>query len=434
MPFRRTDRATGPAGPCRGSAPPRHAAAASRFAAAPGLVLLLFALAVLSVSCGGGPRAGAAGREWDAERAALDRRIEWLVGTAQYGDALALVDGALAAGEADARLHAQRARSLAGLDRPEEAVAAWERAIILDYEACASHLDFAVLLMRMGRTGRAITEFDEALLFCDGVDRATVRRNIAVACMKMERYDRAVDQVRRGLAERPGDPWLLGLEGLLVAETEPVRAESLLAASTAGGAADPEFSYQYALLLLRAGRPREAAAILERVPPGGERERTLRMNLAEAWRRLGSFDDAETVLRGLLGGGDDDAVRLRLGRVLFSAKRFEEALDLFGALPPTAESMDRVAMCHHALGDNEAALAWSLRANEAAPDEPIYLVNLAVIRAARGELAIAGDLLRRALEIDPENATAAYNLEQLERATDEMRRRVKGVVPRRGMR
>ncbi|HEM47496.1 MAG TPA: tetratricopeptide repeat protein, partial [Alphaproteobacteria bacterium] len=290
---------------------------------------LCFASCLLCVlsACGGAPRVGVVADGWDERRVSLDRRIEHRLAVERWAGALALADSALASREADARLHAQRALALVGLGRRDEAIAAWERSIVLDYESCSSHLDFAVLLLEMGRTGRAITELREALLFCGGEDRATARRNLAVAYLEMERPEQAADQVTRGLDERPDDPWLLGLRGLLVAEAEPVRAESLLAAATAGGAASPRFAYRYALLLLDRGRAGEAASLIEEIEFEGALERERLLNLAEAYRRLGRLDEAEGILRVLVMKKEEGAAaRLRLGRVLFSGGRYEEAL------------------------------------------------------------------------------------------------------------
>ena len=47
------------------------------------------------------------------------------------------------------------------------------------------------------------------------------------------------------------------------------------------------------------------------------------------------------------------------------------------------------------------------------------MINLAVILAARGELEEAGDLLERALVIEPDNNAALINLERLRKALEE---------------
>jgi Flp pilus assembly protein TadD len=142
----------------------------------------------------------------------------------------------------------------------------------------------------------------------------------------------------------------------------------------------------------------------------------IREALAAALRRAGRLEESERVFHDLASRGRE--VGLQLGRVLMEQERYDEALELLSTLAPTAEVLDRKAMCLFRLGRSDEALEAERRALEERPGWPVAMINLAVILAERGEFEEARALLERALEIDPENAAASVNLERLNRALE----------------
>ena len=198
------------------------------------------------------------------------------------------------------------------MGRGDEAIAVFEEAILADYENCENHLHFATYLMRLGKTGRAQTEFMEAKRFCEGKYDALIYRNLAVAGIKLDKRDLARQYVEEGLRRDANDPYLNGLKGMLVARENPVFAESLFVKARSLGEASPEFLVQYGLLLINEGRPREAADVLEeasRLRPG---EREIAVYLAEALDRAGDYAGARVILDELLAagrGGNPEAAR-----------------------------------------------------------------------------------------------------------------------------
>lgn len=355
---------------------------------------------------------------WDEARSIVDRRVNDLIEGGRFADALALVDSLVASGAGDSRALGQKARALAGLGSSAEAIAAYEEAILGDYEGCENHLSFATYLMRIGKTGRAQTEFTEAKRFCEERYLPIICRNLAVAWIKLDRRADARASVDEGLRENPDDPYLLGLKGMLTAREAPAAAESLFARSRELGDASPEFLVQYGRLLLNEGRPHEAVAILEdasrRRPDDGE----IGLLLADALDRTGRFREAEDVLRRLLDRGTDagiprEKIEERLARALFHEADYEGALGIYRSLEETPEVMDRIAMSLHGLGRYDDALPWARKAAAAKPEWAQALINLAVILAAKGELAEAASLLERALRLEPDNAAARINLERL---------------------
>ena len=355
-----------------------------------------------------------------AERRSIaDTRLEYLVESGRFNEARAIADSLLASGESDSGVLARKARALGGLGATKEAIAAFEEALLKDYENCENHLHFATYLMRIGKTGRAHTEFMEAKLFCDKGYVPLIYRNLAVAGIKLAKPDLARQYVDEGLGESPDDPYLNGLKGMLIARENPVAAESLFVRAQAAMDATGDFLVQYGLLLINAARPAEAANVLERALRMKPREREIRIYLAEALDRALRHGEAEAALRDLLAEKDEEEIRSKLAKVLYHEEKYDEALKLYMNLPQSPEVMDKIAMCLHNLGAPDEALSWSRKALAARPGWPQGMINLAVMLAAKGDLAEAASLLERALEIEPDNVAARANLERLREAGKE---------------
>ncbi|MCX5754411.1 MAG: tetratricopeptide repeat protein [Candidatus Krumholzibacteria bacterium] len=361
--------------------------------------------------------------EWIEARARADARANALIEGSRFDEALGIADSLIAAGENDSRTLGQKARALGGLGREDEAIAVFEEALLADYESCENHLHFANYLMRLGKTGRAQTEFMEAKRFCEGKYDPLIYRNLAVAGIKLDKRDLARRYVEEGLGRDANDPYLNGLKGMLIARENPAAAESLFVKSRSLGGAPPEFLVQYGLLLINEGRPLEAAGVLDeasRLRPG---DRQIAIYLAEALDRAGDYDGASAILDDLLAGGDEAEVRKLLARVRFHKGDYERALKLYMKLDQSPEVLDRIAMCLHNLGRTDEAIPWARKALAERSDWPQGMINLAVMLASRGDLDEAASLLERALSIEPDNVSARANLDRLEEAKKKQPRR-----------
>ena len=370
-------------------------------------------------SCSTEYRGEGSGQEWTQERSVVDARIVSLLDQSRFEEALVLADSILTGGLRDPRILGQKAQALGALGKHEESVTLFEEAILDDYEGCENHLNFAVLLMRMGKTGRAITEFMEAKRFCGLRNLSVINRNLAVGNISMGKNEKAQRYVKEGLEFDPNDPYLLGLMGMLIADAHPVEAESLFVRSQTSEDAQPEFLFQYALLLLKTGRAPDAVKALEFAISMRPSDLEIREVLGEALDRAGRSAEAEQVLRELVGQRRLPTAEKKLARVLFRQGRFEEALALFQELPRSAEVCDRMAMCFHGLGRLDEALEMERESLEMKPNWTVAMVNLAVILAARGELDDAASVLERVLEIDPANKMAKVNLDRLKKAMED---------------
>lgn len=353
---------------------------------------------------------------WTADRATVDTRLVRMLEWELYEEAEALADSMLSAGWRDPRLLGQKAAAAGVLGKTDEAISLFEEAIVEDYASCDNHLNFAVLLMRAGKTGRAVTELNEAKQFCSGANRVTIFRNLAVGYVKTDRPDRALEEVEKGLLIAPKDPYLLGLKGMLIAADDPGMAEQLISIPISSGAEEPEFLYQYGILLINAERYDMAVEVLERASRSRPSDLDIGEALALALFRARRLAEAEKLYRMLEMNGR--ALPLELARTYMDMLRYEEALELFLRLEPTAEILDRSAMCMMNLGRIDEAVEKERAAISIRPDWPVALINLAVLLAARGELDEARELLEQVLEIDPDNATALQNIERIRKALE----------------
>ena len=353
---------------------------------------------------------------WTPDRSAVDARLVRMLERELYEEAEVLADSMLSAGWRDPRLLGQKATAIGATGRIDEAIGLFEEAIIDDYASCDNHVNFAVLLMRAGRTGRAVTELKEAKQFCTGANRITIFRNLTVGYIQTDRPEHALEEVEKGLLIAPKDPYLLGLKGMLIAADDPGMAEQLLSVPLSSGAEEPEFLYQYGILLLNEERYGKAVEVLERALQLRPSDLDIGETLALALFRAQRTSEAEKLYRMLEMSGRVHP--LEMARVYMDMRRYQEALELLSRIEPKAEILDRMAMCLMNLGRIDEAIEKERSALSMRPDWQVAMVNLAVLLAARGELGEARELLERTLEINPENAAALQNIERIRKALE----------------
>jgi tetratricopeptide (TPR) repeat protein len=356
---------------------------------------------------------------WSDARRDSDTRILRLLGDEQYMEVIRLADSIETASGTDPRLKGQKAEALWRTGGVEEATTLFEESLLEDYAVCETHLNFAVMLLETGKTGRALTELNEAKMFCGLENTALINRNLAVVRLRRGEEEEALAAVEEGLGYAKEDPYLLGMKGMLIAEANPVLAETLFVRSERGGGMTPDFQYQLGLLLLRSGQPSRAVRPLGAAAAAAPDDMEIRFNYAESLARSGRQAQAEEVLRTMLGDDPDGRATRRLARLLFRRDDFAGALELFRRLPETPENLDRVAMSLHRLGRTDEAIGIQRGVVRDRPEWPTALINLAVMLGSVGELGEAERLLVRALELDPENVTATVNLENLRRVRRE---------------
>ncbi len=382
------------------------------------LAFVLWTFLVAGCSSPGGGPSGFMEDGWTPRRNSLDRRIIGFLRGGDYADAVAFIDSVSAGSDPDSRLAAQKGYALGMMGRGEEAVSLFEKAILADYENCWYHHSFAVVLMKMDRVGRALTEFREAKRFCKGRELTEVNRDLAVACIKLGKEEEALREVAEGLETAPSDKHLMGLQALLAVREDPSSEEDLLNYLLEIEGLDPKLCEMIGDALLEGGMPGKAADFFYKSMKTAEDDGEIAFKLGLALKRAGRFKEAEEFL--VAKAGDDSAPRLRkiLGDVLFQEKDFEGALNIYFSLPQSAEVLDRIAMCYMRLGDSDRALQYEKMALDKRPGWVTALINISVIYGGRGQLEEALRALEKVLELEPDNVTAAENIRRIRAAMD----------------
>ena len=138
------------------------------------------------------------------------------------------------------------------------------------------------------------------------------------------------------------------------------------------------------------------------------------MEQARVLQMRGETEAAVTMLiqQGIGVAVDWPAPYLALAELLMREQKFAAAMQVVPEMPPATERTvmrEIEAICHCALGDDEAAQ----KAANQAPERPRALVVLGTLAARRGDLSEAETFIRRAIEVDSSCSSAWLSLGML---------------------
>jgi choline-sulfatase len=299
----------------------------------------------------------------------LDRR---------YDDAVVAFRGALEVNPAMLDIWTLLARSLQFLDRQQEALAAWERALDLSGGSVEIALNVAGVQLRLRR-------FAEA---------------------------RELAELARARDPRAADELLVQIE---LAEGRREEAFARMEEAARAGRATEGMARQLARQRLDRGRPREAVELLAPVAARAE-PRTLEI-YALALSETGRHDEALAALERALGGDASSAalheatgiVLLRLARPADARAALERALAIDDR---RTEAWNTLGVALYQLEGPRPALAAWRRALALAPERHEIWLNLGLVALQAGERAEA----RRALTRFVAGAPPERFAQELERA------------------
>jgi tetratricopeptide (TPR) repeat protein len=268
-------------------------------------------------------------------------------------------------------------------ERPEPALPALERAVVLSPGLIAAREELADLYQELGRTGDAL----EQLQIMAGLDRGRVERQVAVSLAHAAAGDAdlAVLTLGNALERTSGQPLLyqaLGRVWLDIARRRNDRVALGKAIEALGRVASNPSASSEALLLYGqallldgqrelAERTLQQASAREPIAPAALR------TYADVAEEAEHFADARTALMqyGALVADGGDAVR-----------------------------MTRIAELSVRLHDEQAAVAWFGRALELTPGSVRALAGLAEAQAALNLTDAARATVERGLLLVPDNA------------------------------
>lgn len=357
-----------------------------------------------------------------AERPDDAQALRWLSTAQMQGgqpdEALATIDRAIALAPENADLHLARAGVLVGSRRNEDAQAALSQATVLDPNQFTAYviqgqlalgrgdLDEAERLARLAarvapdhpqlaaitgmvalRRGNA----DEAIRIVSAAlqqapDDVQLRYALGFIHMGMGHWAFAEQAFRTVVEKVPGSDNLRSLiADLIRRQGRPADAADELVPLVAVNNA-PALHRYIGHLRLAAGQNEEALAALRIALAGQPRDRDTVLAIIEAWRRLGTQDDARNTLDAALAT-TADAHDLWLARLLFETVGSAEARTVVdrwvAAMPQHIPAMEAQMSVLDAAGEDEAAEAVARRIVELDPGR------------ASGEQRIVEGLLRR---------------------------------------
>ncbi|HEY4177802.1 MAG TPA: tetratricopeptide repeat protein [Kofleriaceae bacterium] len=262
------------------------------------------------------------------------------------------------------------------LDRPADAIAAYQDAIALDPAHELAHRSLVVLYERSGQTEELLEAREAEADIMDGVDQARAYRDVATAWHDQANYDRAAHAWRKLLSIDPDSA--VARQGL----ADTLRADGQWTELTDS---------------LR-GQLRRA---------GGE-DKLVALELAEVQaKRLGDVDGATATIEDILARNPGDVAALdTLARLHEQAGRARPALaalsTLLGATTDAhgrADLLQRVGQLHLVQRDAVAARKALTEAISLDLDNADAREAMARVHIQQGELVAAGDEMLRAARL-----------------------------------
>ena len=318
--------------------------------------------------------------------------------------------------------------ALREMNRLEEALEVVERAGKIGIKYPQLSFCEANVLLALNRPAEAIKAFEQAIAMGRGRDwtgdSGTVGYKadfgLASAYFMLGNHDRAIEYAESALAQKPGNVAALDLLARTYAITgnEPMQEKYLreLSAQLPG---DPKPIIILGELYEKQGRPDEAARRFESLIDIGEETAALRVKLGGLAEARGLYDDAERqYLRAM--SLDDGAPEIynALGLLRAARSRYQEALDLFTKAielaPASANAYFNAGDVLYSAGDYAQAADFYQAGLDRSPNHAPAFLRLGNCYFHTGVPQAAAMAYRQALAIDPGFADASNNLAMVE--------------------
>ena len=157
-----------------------------------------------------------------------------LTSQGKYEEAVSEYNQALRVNPAQPAVLCNLGIALEALGRTGEAVAALQRAIQIKPDEAAAHYHLGNVFRRLGRSEEAAQEYQQTLLVYPYSEDANVHFNLGRVLVGLDRYDEALDHLRRAADLAPDQPEVLnGLAWFLTAHPNPTKRDAAQAIALA---------------------------------------------------------------------------------------------------------------------------------------------------------------------------------------------------------
>jgi tetratricopeptide (TPR) repeat protein len=274
-------------------------------------------------------------------------------------------------------------------------------------------------LFNQGRLSEAVAEYERALLLSPV--EPNVLNSLGVCYGHLGQTDKAMAHFERALAATSQDFMAhYNLGYALMGQGRLAEARQRLEESLALAPDHADTLFQLGRLAQGEGRLDQALDLLSRASLRPDCRRAVFRHLGEVRAASGRFAEAEEAFKQAAKANPHDAAALAslAGLYLERGANLDIALSLArraGELEPQAPRHLRLAaQALTALGRLEEAVETLRQALAAHPQDPFLAVQMGKLEAARGQSAAARDEFRRALALEPNLQAAKEGLAALD--------------------
>ena len=302
--------------------------------------------------------------------------------------------------------------------RADEALGHYRSAVELEPGSAEAQSVYGLMLLQLGRAAEAETPLRHAVALAP--THPAVRMNLAQWLAQQDNLEEAVRVVEGVAADEPGRHWVWERLGELKARLRRFdEAAQHFGRAVQLQPQDPSLLFKLARASFDSGRRADAASILATaaaLAPGNPAIFRLQADLHEAAADWGALE-REAVAWSAAAPTDPEPWRalakaqLQSGYPRLAMQSHQRAFELGGRSAEWLAVYGRV--CLHAL-DLDAAEAAFAEAEKADPRNHAMLAGAAILRMWKNDLDGARAYCRRALEVNPRDATALKTLADLD--------------------
>lgn len=249
-----------------------------------------------------------------------------------------------------------------------------------------------------------------------------IELNLGIAYFKAGKLPQALPSLRTAAGQLPGNAQVETLIGMTLFGTGQYKeAVPYLEATRAREPENPALELVLAQSYLQAGEYRKALAefkqMLERDPDSA----SVHMLLGEAYDAQGEPDKAISEFEAATEKGYTPDAHFGLGYLLWKARRYDEAKSQFhwelSKDPRHSQAVTYLGDIALKQGDMRLAEELLRKAIELKPDSRLAYLDLGIVEADNKQYPAAERDLKQAARLDPKKADAYYRLARLYQAT-----------------